>query len=544
MKNKKIVSLFLVLILSGFVFLNGDIYYRISKSIEIFGEVYKQATLNYVDEINPEKFVAAGIKGMLKSLDPYTVFYDSEQKRDVDVLTRGKYGGIGATIGLRDGKVTIMELMDGYSAQRQGLRIGDVIFSIDGIKMGKENYDELGIHLKGEPGSTVHLKILREGIRDTLDFDLVREEIEIKNLVYYDLRGKNKDIAYLKLTGFSRTAGDEILEALRDLKNKGKINGIVLDLRGNPGGLLDAAIDVAEKFLPKESLIVSVIGRDSINAKRYYAKENPIAGKTKLAVLINGYSASASEIVSGSIQDHDRGVIVGEQSYGKGLVQTIIPLPYDNTMKITTARYYTPSGRCIQKLDYSDKVLEKPKHIQQKVFKTDSGRKVFSAGGIMPDTVVASKELPEVIEQLLARGMFFKFGAYYFNTHEKGDSLGSSLWNDDKLFEAFSEYLKDEDFKFNSLENRIIRKLFGSEMIKGNKSLKDEADKLKSMIEDAQKNEMTKNKNLIVKLIKIELSAQANGRKGRIRESLKGDNQLETAINILLNDSLYTEILQ
>ena len=544
MKNKKIVSLFLVLILSGFVFLNGDIYYRISRSIEIFGEVYKQATLNYVDEINPEKFVAAGIKGMLKSLDPYTVFYDSEQKRDVDVLTRGKYGGIGATIGLRDGKVTIMELMDGYSAQRQGLRIGDVIFSIDGIKMGKENYDELGIHLKGEPGTTVHLKILREGIRDTLDFDLVREEIEIKNLVYYDLRGKNKDIAYLKLTGFSRTAGDEILEALRDLKNKGKINGIVLDLRGNPGGLLDAAIDVAEKFLPKESLIVSVIGRDSINAKRYYAKENPIAGKTKLAVLINGYSASASEIVSGAIQDHDRGVIVGEQSYGKGLVQTIIPLPYDNTMKITTARYYTPSGRCIQKLDYSDKVLEKPKHIQQKVFKTDNGRKVFSAGGIMPDTVVASKELPEVIEQLLARGMFFKFGAYYFNTHEKGDSLGSSLWNDDKLFEAFSEYLKDEDFKFNSLENRIIRKLFGSEMIKGNKSLKDEADKLKSMIEDAQKNEMTKNKNLIVKLIKIELSAQANGRKGRIRESLKGDNQLETAINILLNDSLYTEILQ
>ncbi len=544
MKIKKTFFALAVFLAFGFVLGGGDIYYRISKSIEIFGEVYKQATLNYVDEINPEKFVAAGIKGMLKSLDPYTVFYDSEQRRDVDVMTRGKYGGIGATIGLRDGKVTVMELMDGYSAQRQGIRIGDVIYSIDGEKMGSDNYDMLGAHLKGEPGTTVKLRIIREGIKDTLDFELVREEIEIKNLAYYALLGKNKDVAYLKLSGFSRTAGDEILNALRELESKSEIDGIVLDLRGNPGGLLDAAIDVAEKFLPRKSLIVSVIGRDSINAKRYYAKENPVAGDKKLAVLINGYSASASEIVSGAIQDHDRGVIVGEQSYGKGLVQTIIPLPYDNTMKITTARYYTPSGRCIQKLDYSDKVLEKPKHIAKKNYKTDNGRPVFSAGGITPDSTVKSERLPEVIEQLLARGLFFKFGAYYYNRNEKSDSLSLRDLDDEKLFEEFTKYLNERNYSFDAKENEFAKKLASSEMIKKDSALFAETEKLARMIEEAQKEELRRNKDKIVWLIKLELAGHIGGRKARIKESLGRDVQLETALEILKNDSLYSEILQ
>ncbi len=544
MKNRKILISLLVIVSFGFILNGGDIYYRIAKSIEIFGEVYKQATLNYVDEINPEKFVESGIKGMLKSLDPYTVFYDSEQKRDVDVMTRGKYGGIGATIGLREGKVTVMELMDGYSAQRQGIRIGDVIFSIDGEKMGSENYDMLGAHLKGEPGTTVKLRVLREGIKDTLEFELVREEIEIKNLAYSSLIGKNKNVAYLKLSGFSRTAGDEILNALRELKNENEYNSIILDLRGNPGGLLDAAIDVAEKFLPRKSLIVSVIGRDSINAKRYYAKENPVAGNKKLAVLINGHSASASEIVAGALQDHDRAVIVGEQSYGKGLVQTIIPLPYDNTMKITTARYYTPSGRCIQKLDYSDKVLAKPKHIAKKNYKTDNGRLVYSAGGITPDKTVESVKFPEVIKQLLARGMFFKFGAYYFNRNEEENLLGANDLNDEHLFQRFSEYLKNQNYAFESKESEMVEKLLASEMIKENSPLHDETQKLNDLIKKAQKAELLANKKLVVKLIKLELAGHTGGRKARIKESLKNDTQLETALKILADDSLYSEILQ
>jgi carboxyl-terminal processing protease len=544
MKYGKILLLTAVLFTFGFILNGGDLYYRISKSIEVFGEVYKQATLNYVDEINPEKFVAAGIKGMLKSLDPYTVFYDSEQRRDVDVLTRGKYGGIGASIGLRDGKVTIMELMDGYSAQRQGIRIGDVIYSIDGVKMGRDNYESLGVHLKGEPGTIVKLKIIREGVRDTLNFELVREEIEIKNLAFYKLLGENKNIAYLKLTGFSRTAGDEILSALREMSDSVEIRGIVLDLRGNPGGLLDAAIDVAEKFLPRKSLIVSVIGRDSINAKRYYAKENPIAGKTKLAVLINGLSASASEIVTGAIQDHDRGVIVGEQSYGKGLVQTIIPLPYDNTMKITTARYYTPSGRCIQKLDYSKRVLEKPKRIAKRNYRTDNGRVVFSAGGITPDTTVTEEELPEIVEELLANAYFFKFGTYYFNKNEKSNLLSAQDLDDEKLFDNFVAYLDERAFSFKSGESELVKHLLKSEMVQSNAELSSETEKLLGMIEDAQKKELIENKDLIVKLIKLELAGHIGGRKMRIEESIKDDKQLDVALNILRNDSLYRKILQ
>ncbi len=544
MKNKKIALVVLALVAFGFVFQSGDIYYRISKSIEIFGEVYKQATLHYVDEINPEKFVVAGIKGMLKSLDPYTVFYDSEQQRDVEALTRGKYGGIGATIGLREGKITVMELMDGYSAQRQGLRIGDVIYSIDGEVMTSEKYDALGSRLKGEPGTTVKLRIIREGIKDTLDFELVREEVEIKNLVYKTLVGKNNEIAYLKLNGFSRTAGDEVKNAITELNEKGKIKGIILDLRGNPGGLLDAAIDVSEKFLPSKSLIVSVIGRDSINAKRYYAKENPIAGNAKLAVLINGYSASASEIVTGAIQDHDRGIVVGERSYGKGLVQTIIPLPYDNTMKITTARYYTPSGRCIQKLDYSDKVLEKPKQIKKKTYKTDNGRVVYSAGGIEPDTTVRNEEMPEVIEQLLANAYFFKFGTYYYNTNESNNNLNVANLDGNKLFEKFTEYLKKENYSFNSKENEYLKKLAASEMVKHNSTLSEETEKFMNLLKEAQKKELEKNKDLIIKLIKIELAGHAGGIKGRIAESLKDDKQFDVAVSVLENDSLYSEFLK
>ncbi len=542
-KNKiKFFAPFLLIVLfAGILRSDGDIYYRMSKSVDVFGEVFRQSVLNYVDPINPEKFIESGIKGMLNSLDPYTVFYNQDLQKDVEVLTRGKYGGIGATIGLRDGKITIISLMDGHSAQRQGLRIGDMILQIDSVKMGPENYNLLGANLKGKPGSMVHLTVLREGISDTLHFNLVREEIEIKNVVFADFWPAKSNNAYIKLTGFSRTAGDEVKNALLQLGKKKKINSVILDLRGNPGGLLDAAIDVSEKFLPVNSLIVSVIGRDSIKTKKFYSKENPIAGKVKLCVLVNGGSASASEIVTGAIQDHDRGVVLGTRSFGKGLVQTVIPLPYDNTMKITTARYYTPSGRCIQKIDYSKSVLDKPLNNVKKKFFTDKHRAVFSAGGISPDTVVHNEKLPEVIGNLLSKGMFFRFASYYFNKNEKKSELTNL--NKNHLFEDFIKYLNKNKFKFESDEDKLVSELKDSEIINSSPELREYIDKFSKMLSDAQQTEVIKNKARVLEILRWEFAAREDGIRGRVAEMLKDDIQAKTAYNILTADSVYQSLL-
>ena len=541
-KIKFFLPFLLIVLFAGFLRSDGDIYYRMSKSVDVFGEVFRQAVLNYVDPINPEKFIESGIKGMLNSLDPYTVFYNKDLQKDVEVLTRGRYGGIGATIGLRDDKITIISLMDGYSAQRQGLRIGDMILQIDSVKMGPDNYDLLGANLKGKPGTMVHLTILREGVPDTLRFNLVREEIEIKNVVYADFWPANSNNVFIKLTGFSRTAGDEIKNALEKLGKEKKINSVILDLRGNPGGLLDAAIDVSEKFLPPKSLIVSIIGRDSIKTKKFYSKENPLAGKAKLCVLINGGSASASEIVTGAIQDHDRGVVLGTRSFGKGLVQTVIPLPYDNTMKITTARYYTPSGRCIQKLDYSKKVLDKPVDYVQKKFYTDDHRPVFSAGGILPDTVVRNEKLPEVIGNLLSKGMFFRFASYYYNKNEKKEKLNNLNMN--RLFNEFIKYLDENKFNFESEEDKLVKELKESEIISSNPDLTDKMNRFSKLLSDAQKLEIVKNKSKVLEILKWELAAREEGIRGRVAEMLKDDIQAKTAYNILMSDSVYYEILR
>jgi len=541
-KHKLIIPVLLLFVFAGMMRSDGDIYYRISKSVDIFGEVFRQATLNYVDPINPEKFVESGIKGMLGSLDPYTVFYNKDLQKDVEVLTRGRYGGIGATIGLRDDRITIISLMDGHSAQRQGLRIGDVILQIDSIKMGPENYELLGANLKGKPGSIVNLKIYREGISDTLNFSLVREEIEIKNLVFADFWPENSNNILLKLTGFSRTAGDEVGTALLRLKKKKEIKSVILDLRGNPGGLLDAAIDVSEKFLPTKSLIVSIMGRDSIKTKSFYSRENPIAGKVKMVVLINGGSASASEIVTGALQDHDRAVVMGTRSFGKGLVQTVIPLPYDNTMKITTARYYTPSGRCIQKLDYSKKVLDKPAHNLKKEFFTDNRRAVFSAGGILPDSTIKQKKLHEVVGSLLSKGMFFKFASYFYNKNEK--NVMQHTVDDNKLFNGFKSYLGKNKFNFQTEEDKLLTQLRKSELAAENKTLRNKMDELQSILDKAENAELEKNKSEIVNLIRWELAARVNGIRGRVEEMLKEDLQAKAAYSFLQNDSVYFKMLK
>ena len=331
--------------------------------------------------------------------------------------------------------------------------------------------------------------------------------------------------------------------ALRELKAKKEIKSIILDLRGNPGGLLDVAVDICDKFLPKNDLIVSTKGRDEGSTKKYIAEQEPLVGNSRLAVLINGNSASASEIVSGAMQDHDRGVIVGTKSFGKGLVQTITPLDYNTSLKITTAKYYTPSGRCIQKIDYSlnNKVIANPDSIFHDAYSTQHNRTVYGGGGITPDTTVQFKIKGNLTKELLAKGMFFKFADhyYYLDSSKSFNSL-----KDEDLLKSFYSYLKTEDFSYTSKEENEIQKMIKDAEEKNlEKELISELKDVKAHYEKSDNSEYTIYKSEIIRQIKTELALRYLGNEGRIAESLENDPQFETALKIVSDTSLYDRLL-
>ena len=537
----------LLIILSfslGFITQDKDKYYQIAKSIDVFGRIFKQVNNNYVDNIDVEQFMLAGIKGMLSSLDPYTVYLNKNLQNDFNLLTSGKYGGIGVTVGLQNGKVTIIDLLEGYPAQRQGIRIGDVIVKIDTQEISSKNYNDLSNYLKKVPGTEINLTVEREGFSNPIIFNLRTEIIEIKNVTYFGFVPDSSNNAYIKLSGFSRSAGEEVNSAIRELQSRKEIKSIVLDLRGNPGGLLNSAIEVCEKFLPKGKLIVSVKGKNSVATSKMFAKENPVAENLPLAILINGGSASASEIVTGAIQDHDRGIVVGTESFGKGLVQTVVPLSNSASLKITTGKYYTPSGRSIQRIDYShnNKVFIDHDNLKRAVFKTDNNRKVYSAGGIKPDSVIYSNDDSQIMMTLLARGIFFKFATNYYNSHPETDYITLAA---DTIFTAFNKYLNNKKFIYNNKLDNIYAQLEKEiNNYSPSDSLRMNLSNLNLELQNMKDRILLKHKSDIISEIRQEFAARMFGRKGRIKESLKNDLQFDTAIKILNNQKLYNKILK
>ena len=423
-----------------------DIFFKIDKSIDIFGKIYKEVLLNYVDEVDPEKFMRAGIKGMLSELDPYTVFIDEKHREDVDALTTGKYGGIGVSISKFDDQIVITKVLKSYPADMAGIKVGDVIIEIDDIPTKDKSLDEVRTYMIGKPGTPIKLKISREGFENILTFEITRAEIEVKNITYYDFI--DDGIAYIKLERFSRNAGEELRKAIKNLQTRGEIKGLILDLRDNPGGLLDAAVDVVEKFVPEGSLIVSTRGRKPDALRNYYSNEKPILPDIPLCVIVNNSSASASEIVAGAIQDLDRGVIIGTKTFGKGLVQTISYLSYNTFLKITTAKYYTPSGRCIQEIDYFHKpdgvFISKPDS-EQKVYKTKNGRIVYAQGGIMPDTVIPETKRSDFVESLAQKRLFFKFANLFAIRYK---TLPENFKIDEQILEQFKKFVEKNNFAF------------------------------------------------------------------------------------------------
>jgi carboxyl-terminal processing protease len=543
-KNILILSIILSgTVLTGFFTSRSDIYFEIAKNIELLGKVYKEISFNYVDNINPQEFMRAGIKGMLATLDPYTIFVDESKQQDIDLMTNGKYGGIGVSIGVRGDNVTIVEIIGGYSAQKQGIRVGDIIIEAGGVSITPKNIDEVSSLVKGEPGTYVDLKIIRQDSEDTLLFSIIREEIILKNITYAEFFPANSNNVYIKLSNFSRTAGEELRSALKSLSLEKNIESIILDLRGNPGGLLDVAVDVCEKFLMKDQIVVSTRGREEESLKKYYSREQPIAGSEKLVVLINGSSASASEIVAGAIQDHDRGIILGTQSFGKGLVQTIIPLTNNTSLKITTAKYYTPSGRSIQKIDYSkdNPIIENADSLLADIYQTDNQRNVYSAGGITPDSTVDLEKLSELTQQLLARGHIFSFADKYYYENSSADfkSIDEVM-----LFDEFSNFLSENNYQYSSSAKKKLNEVIADldESISDSR-LKEFVRDLETYIDKSSENEIQNRKAEILVELRAELASRYVDNDKSLEERLKNDRQIQVAVKLINNESAYNKLL-
>jgi len=528
--------------LAGFRFDDNDYFFRLSKSIEILGRVYKEVAVNYVDEIEPEKLGEAGIDGLLGSLDPYTNFIGEAEGDEVELITSGKYGGVGVSIGVRDGFITILSVMEGYSAQRSGLLPGDRLLEVDGKPVTGNRPSDVRAMTRGEVGTELHIKVDREGEPEPLTFVVVREEIQLKNITYADCIGGG--IAYVKLERFSRSAGDELRLAIRDLRLRDTIRGFILDLRDNPGGLLDAAVEVVEKFVPRGSLIVSTRGRKPDSEKKYVSTEEPMLPEVPMVVLVNKGSASASEIVAGAIQDLDRGVIAGTRSFGKGLVQTIVPIAYNTQLKITTAKYYTPSGRCIQEIDYAHRDSDGAAGVipdsLRREFRTPKGRIVYESGGIMPDILVEAGEPGLLQRELLRRAMYVKFAARYFSEHKTGGALPL----DHLLLEEFKGFLAAQKFTW---ENEAEKKLGELEEIalKSDPSpaVIDELAKLKGSLQEAKKEEIGRNWDEVLRSIKMELMSRQAGEAARIAASIENDDQFDAALGILSSTRIYSRLL-
>jgi carboxyl-terminal processing protease len=522
---------------------DADFFLKIYRGIDTYGKVYKEIAANYVDTLDPEECMRAGIDGMLKTLDPYTVYIGENESDEIDLITTGKYGGVGVTIGQRDGYITIISLLEGFSAAKQGIEVGDRILEVEGKSVKGSSLDATRQLVRGVPGTELKMKIEREGEKKPIDFVLMREEIHVRNIAY---SGYIQDgIGYIRLERFSRTAGDDLRAALQDLRTQGELKGLVLDLRDNPGGLLESAVDIVSKFVPENSMIVSTRGRRSGSERKYVSTEAPLLRDVPLAVLVNRFSASASEIVGGAIQDWDRGVVVGTRTFGKGLVQTIIPLSEKSSLKMTTAKYYTPSGRCIQEIDYEHRdgngngitVPDSLKH----EFRTVHDRSVWESGGIFPDTVVTDSVRGSYFDELHRKAMFFKYANRYASENK---TLPETFEVSQKQIESFDSFLKEKGFEYQDEGEAKLQELrILATDARYDKSFLEGIRSLETILKAEKERQIHRYQEEIRAALKTEILGRIKGDKARYESTFSQDRQLQTAIGIIKDKKTYNKLL-
>lgn len=545
-KKTKILGIALLLVVSGlFAFKTNtnDKYFEIQKNLDIFATLFKEVNTYYVDEIDPTKLMKTGVDAMLKSLDPYTNYIPEEDLADYRTMTTGQYGGIGATIGNRNGKTLVIMPYEGFPAHKAGLKVGDEIVAIDGIPLKGKSTSDVSKLLKGVPRTTIKLKISRVG-KGNIDVTLKRQTIQIDNVPFYDMVAS--DVGYIQLTDFTQGASREVRRALQKLKGKGA-KKIILDLRGNPGGLLSEAINISNLFIERNQEVVSTKGKVKEINQTYRALNRSYDTKTPLVVLTNNRSASASEIVAGVVQDYDRGVLIGQNTFGKGLVQTTRPLAYNSKLKVTMAKYYIPSGRCIQALDYSqhnaDGSAKKIADSLKKAFKTRNGRVVYDGNGLAPDVAIKEKVYAPIVNSLLEKGLLFDYANVYASknaTIKKAEDFQLT----EVEYQAFVKWLKNKNYDYVTEVEKNLKTL--EKTAKSEKyftRIKNELGTLKTRVSHNKEKDLTTFKQDIKHLLEVEIVSRYYLTDGFTKVSFREDAELKRALKLFSNMNDYKQAL-
>ena len=522
---------------------SGDNYFEIAKNLDIFTTLYKELNTFYVDETNPGDLMKKGIDEMLKSLDPFTNYIPESEIEDFRFQTTGQYGGIGAMITKTEDYVVISEPYENFPAQKAGLMAGDKILEINGVSAKGKTTEEVSKALKGQPNTSVTILIERPHVAKPFEVSFDREQVSVASVPYSEYI--QEGIAYIRLSSFTKDCSNDLKNAIIELKKEQDLKGLILDLRSNPGGLLNESVDIVNLFVEKGQEIVSTKGKIKSWDKSYVANNTPLDTKVPLVVLINSSSASASEIVSGSIQDLDRGIVIGQRSYGKGLVQQTRQLSYNSQLKLTVAKYYIPSGRCIQTLDYShrneDGSVGKVPDSLMTSFKTKNGREVKDGGGILPDIITDPGKYGMIIASLLTERLFFDYATDFRFAH---DSISSNFIFSDSDFLNFTTYLTDKKYTYKTETETALEELKKeAEEEEYFSALSKEYDVLVAKMQENKDDDLQKSKDDIKEILTGEIMSRYYYQKGRIKSGLNFDIEVKKAIEILLDKETYARIL-
>lgn len=519
--------------------------FEIVKNLDIFNTLFRELVINYVDELNTAELVKTSIDEMLESLDPYTNFIPESQIEDYRFMTTGQYGGIGALIMRRGDYIFISETYEGFPAHKAGLLPGDKILRINDQEAKNRTQEEVSSLLKGQPETEVVMEIQRSGLDDILTIALVREVVRIDNIPWYGLL--EDKTGYIKLTSFTQNAGREVRDAFNSLRNEHEIENLVLDLRGNGGGLLNEAVNITNLFVEKNKIVVETKGKISERNTTHRTLNNPIDKEIPLVVLVDRASASASEIVAGAIQDFDRGVIIGQRTFGKGLVQNVVPLSYNTQLKVTVAKYYIPSGRCIQAIDYAQRhedgsVAAIPDSLKV-AFETSRGRTVYDGGGIEPDLFINPLSLSNVSVALLTHFHIFDYANHYYRNNS--EILPAEKFEiTEEIFNDFLNFVEGKDYSYTTESELYIERLRSvTKEEKYHESIEDELKMIQAKIEETKKDDLITFRPEIEMMLKNEIVGRYYNQKGRVISSLNDDPDIKEALRVFQSPETYHAIL-
>ncbi len=542
MKKRLLIGITIIAVvgISFFSFTRDEKNFEIAKNLDIYHTLFRELNMFYVDEVNPNELVKTSIDKMLSSLDPYTNYISEDQMEDFRFMTTGEYAGIGALISKQNDNIIIAEPYEGFPAQKSGIKAGDIVLEVSGKDTEDMNTEDVSSLLKGPANKPVTIKLQRPGQKKPFTVDVVREKISIDAVPYYGMIDQNT--AYIRLSSFTANCSEDVKKAFLELKENNP-DGLILDLRGNPGGLLAEAVKIVNFFVPKGEEIVSTRGKVKQWDKVYKATAEPLDTTMKIAVLVNSGSASASEIVSGAIQDLDRGIIVGTRTFGKGLVQTTRDLSYNTKLKVTTAKYYIPSGRCIQALDYSHRNEDgSVGHVPDSLiseFTTKKGRKVYDGGGVVPDVKIEGDKLSSLSIELVTRFKIFDFATKYSNENESIPEPEEFSITDD-IYKQFADFVKQSDFNYESASQNDLKELLETaKQEKYYELAKDEFKALEAMIEPDLDKDLSVFRPEISDLLESEIVSRFYYQKGSIRASINDDKGITKTIEALHSETAY-----